>query len=68
MEKIRFEDGIEKLEQLVSKLEKGDMPLEESFRAYEEGVALGKALKAILDEGDAKIRVLKQAEESGEKE
>lgn len=68
MEKIRFEDGIEKLEQIVSRLEKGDMPLEESFKAYEEGVGLGKALKEILDEGDARIRVLKENTEGGTQE
>ena len=58
MEKMTFEDGMAKLEKLVRELERGELPLEASFEAYEEGTRLAKELKKILDEGDAKIRVL----------
>lgn len=53
--KYTFEAGMEKLEALVSRLEKGDMPLEESFEAYHEASALYKALSEMLDQGEARI-------------
>ena len=38
--KLSFEQGMEELEALVSALEKGEMTLDQSFSAYEKGVAL----------------------------
>lgn len=37
-----FEQSLAKLEQIVDRLEQGDVPLEESLRLYEEGVALSR--------------------------
>lgn len=59
--KVTFEDGMEALEKLVSRLETGDLPLEESFEAYERGVKLYRALEKMLDEGDARIRALTES-------
>ena len=53
--KYTFEEGMEKLEAIVSRLEKGDMPLEESFEAYHEASALYKALEEMLNKGEARI-------------
>ena len=61
--KITFESGMEELEGLVSQLESGELPLEDSFKAYERAIALKKSLSELLDEGDRRIRVLT---ESGE--
>jgi len=63
--KISFEEGMQELEALVRELESGQMPLDESFKAYEKAVKLRDALKSLLDESDKKIRVLT---ESGERE
>ena len=63
--KITFEAGMEELEGLVRSLESGQMPLEESFKAYERAVELRDALNKLLDESDKRIRVLT---ESGETE
>ena len=63
--KLTYEDGIQELETLVARLEKGDLPLEESFKAFERGVKLSEKLKKILSDGDARIRELT---ETGEKE
>lgn len=57
-EKLTFEAGMEELEGLVARMESGDMKLDESFDAYRRGVVLYRALKKMLDEGDAKIRAL----------
>ena len=62
--KITFESGIQELETLIRALEQGQMPLEESFKAFEKAVELKNALQEMLDEGDRRIRVLT---ESGER-
>ena len=56
--KISFEEGMQTLEALVKSLESGQMPLEESFKTYEQAMKLKTALSAMLDEGDRRIRVL----------
>ena len=38
-----FEDGIKRLSDIVQALERGDLPLEESLRLFEEGVSLSRA-------------------------
>ena len=50
--------SMEELEKLVRDLESGAMPLEESFQAFERGMALKARLTKLLEEGDKRIRVL----------
>lgn len=64
-DKLSFEEGMQQLEALVQSLESGQMPLDAAFEAYERAVELKKALGALLDEGDRRIRVLT---EDGERE
>lgn len=56
--RFTFEEGMQELERLVSSLEKGELPLEESFKAFEKGIKLSDRLRKILDDGDARIREL----------
>lgn len=63
--KLTFENGMQELEELVHALERGEMPLEETFKAFERANELRKSLQAMLDEGDRRIRVLT---ENGERE
>lgn len=63
--KLTFEDGMQELEEIVRSLEMGQMPLEESFKAFERATALKKNLEEMLSEGDRRIRVLT---ENGERE
>ena len=56
--KITFEEGMQELEGIVRALEQGQMPLEESFKAFEKATQLQKSLQDMLDEGDRRIRVL----------
>ena len=51
------------LEALVQSLESGQMPLEESFKTYEQAMKLRAELSALLDDGDRRIRVLTEAGE-----
>ena len=63
--KLTFEEGMQELEEIVRALELGQMPLEESFKAFERANALQKTLQEMLDDGDRRIRVLT---ENGEHE
>lgn len=56
--KISFEQGMEQLEALVGQLEKGEMPLEQSFSAYEKGMALLSEMRAQLQAGQARVMEL----------
>jgi len=55
---VNFEEGMARLEEIVKSLEDGSLPLDQCFSAYENGVKLIKALGSLLDEGEARIRVL----------
>jgi exodeoxyribonuclease VII small subunit len=53
-----FEDSIKQLEKIVEQLEKGDLPLEDSVKLFEEGVRLSSACKQELDEAEGKVQLL----------
>ena len=53
-----FEAALVKLEQIVQRLEKGELPLEESLVLYEEGVRLSRLCHAKLEEAEGKIEML----------
>ena len=61
--KLTFEAGMQELESIANALETGEMPLEESFAAYERAAKLKKQLEKLLDEGDARIRILTEGGE-----
>jgi exodeoxyribonuclease VII small subunit len=58
MPKERFEDALNKLEKIVSKLEEGDIPLEESLKLFEEGIRLSRFCNHKLDEAEKKVEIL----------
>jgi exodeoxyribonuclease VII small subunit len=53
-----FEDSLKKLETIVDQLEKGDLPLEESLKLFEQGVDLSAICKKELDEAEGKVQML----------
>ena len=53
-----FEERMAQLEQLVAQLEAGQLPLDESFAAYERGIALVDGLGAELTKHEAKVALL----------
>ena len=55
-----FEDSLKQLEAIIAKLEKGDLPLEESVRLFEEGVRLSNACKAEIESAEGKVKILLQ--------
>ena len=65
MSDLKFEDGLARLEQIVTALESGNLPLEESLRVFEEGVTLARHCAKYLDEAERKIEILARDERSG---
>ena len=57
-ETARFEDILGRLRGLVERLEGGNLPLEESLRAFEEGMDLCRRGTAILDGAEKKVELL----------
>ena len=57
-EGVTFEQMMERLEELVSRLERGDLSLEDSIRAFEEGIKLVKQCTAVLGEAETRIQQL----------
>ena len=53
-----FESSLEKLEKIVSELEEGDLPLEKSIKAFEEGIKLTRHSQKLLTEAELKIEKL----------
>jgi exodeoxyribonuclease VII small subunit len=54
----KFETSLNRLEEIVQKLEEGELPLEESLKAFEEGMTLVKACEKRLNEAQKKVEVL----------
>jgi len=63
-----FEASLDQLEQLVEKMEQGDMSLEESLAAYERGVGLYRRCRDALEQAELRVRLLTdpEAPEKGE--
>ena len=62
--KMKFEEAMKRLEEIVEKLESGDIELEKSIELYEEGIRLSEFLNTKLEEVKKKIEVV---EKSGDK-
>jgi exodeoxyribonuclease VII small subunit len=58
VESLPFEDSLERLEQLVSRLEQGDLQLEESLEAFEQGVRLMRHCAEQLERAERRIEEL----------
>ena len=54
----KFEDALAELEGIVQRLEKGELPLEDSLAAFERGIALVRSLSQRLAEVEQRVEVL----------
>jgi exodeoxyribonuclease VII small subunit len=57
---FNFEASLAKLENLVARMEEGDMSLEESLKAFEEGVKLTRLCQETLGSAQQKVQLLMQ--------
>ncbi len=53
-----FEESLKQLETIVGRLERGDLPLEESIKLFEEGMKLSTDCKDQLENAEGKVQVL----------
>ena len=56
--KKTFEQAMTRLEEIVALLEKGEAPLEESLKLFEEGTGLMKQCSTLLDKAEQKVTKL----------
>jgi exodeoxyribonuclease VII small subunit len=62
MAKDKFEDALGRLEEIVRKMEAGDMTLEESLKAFEEGIRLARLCAKKLDDAERRVDILLKQE------
>jgi exodeoxyribonuclease VII small subunit len=62
-DEIKFEDAINRLEGIVEELESGELSLEESLSAFEEGIKLSKICAKLLNEAERKVEILMKGED-----
>jgi exodeoxyribonuclease VII small subunit len=60
---INFEQAVQELEGLVECMEKGELGLEESLKAFERGVELTRLCQKALDEAEQKVDILTRKED-----
>ena len=60
---LQFGEGMAALENLVARLESGDLPLEEALGLFEEGVGLIRVLNDKLNEAERRIEILSRGED-----
>jgi len=53
-----FERSLDELEQLVARMEGGDMSLDESLSAFERGIGLYRHCQQSLDQAELRVRLL----------
>lgn len=66
MSEMKFSQMMARLEEIVAKLESGDVSLEESLTLFEEGSALAKECTKRLSDAELKIRQLSEFESEQE--
>jgi len=55
---LKFETALSRLEEKVKSLEKGDLPLEDALKVFEEGIKLSKSCLKTLEETEKKVEIL----------
>lgn len=63
-----FESSMAELEEVVAKLESGDVTLDDSLKLFEKGIKLAKSCQSKLDEAEKKVKILTVGENGSMKE
>jgi exodeoxyribonuclease VII small subunit len=58
MAEKKFETSLARLDEIVQELEKGELPLEQSLKLFEEGVKLARICSVRLEEAERKVEIL----------
>ncbi len=54
----KFEECLQRLEEVVNQLERGEVPLEQALKLFEEGVQLSNSCRKELEEAEGKVEIL----------
>ena len=60
-----FEEALKKLQELVEKMEKGDLPLEEAMECFSEGIRIAQFCHNKLEEAENKVQMLLKDQQGG---
>lgn len=58
---MTFEQSMQRLEQIVRAMERGDVPLEESLKLFQEGTELVRSCGKLLDEAELQVKKIMTA-------
>lgn len=64
-DKMSFEDSLEELEQIVERLERGEILLDDAISAYERGARLRQQCQKRLDEARLKVEQIRSSKSAG---
>ena len=53
-----FEQSLDELEQLVQRMEHGDLSLDDSLKTYERGIALYRNCQTALEQAELRVKLL----------
>ena len=62
---MEFEKKLSRLEEIVQKMEKGELPLEQSLKLFEEGIKLSRECHVQLNQAEEKVKKLVSIDEKG---
>lgn len=65
LQKLSFEEALEKLEKIVRDLESGDLSLEDSVKSFEKGIELSKLCKKKLESAEERVKKIVEKEGGG---
>ncbi|CAO97571.1 exodeoxyribonuclease VII small subunit [Erwinia tasmaniensis] len=63
---VSFEASLQQLEQIVSRLESGDLALEEALNEFERGVQLARAGQQVLQQAEQRVQILLSDDKNAE--
>lgn len=61
--KMTYKELMDTLEEIIEKLETGDLSVEDSMEKYEEGVKITRELLEILNKAEEKVKIMQDQEE-----
>jgi len=59
----KFEESLQRLEGIVKEMERGDLPLEQSLKLFEEGVSLSASCRKELEAAEGRVEILLRDDE-----
>jgi len=65
---ISFEDAVKRLDEIVKQLEKGEAPLSESLKLFEEGTAMIRLCEGLLNEAEQQVVKLRKGADGSPEE